>query len=47
MINLCYISNYKINKIHSDIGLLTVSNKCILYKPIGYYYYTVLIEKYK
>jgi hypothetical protein len=36
-----------INKTHSEICLLTVSNKCILYKHIGYYTYTMLIEKYK
>jgi hypothetical protein len=47
MINLCYVSNNMINKTHSEIRLLTVSNKCIVYKPIGSYTYTVLIEKYK
>jgi hypothetical protein len=47
MINLCYVSNNMNNKTHSEICLLTVSNKFILYKPIGYYTYTVLIEKYK
>jgi hypothetical protein len=35
-----------INKTHLEICLLTVSNTFILYKPIGYYNYTVLIEKY-
>jgi hypothetical protein len=37
MINLCYVSNNMINKTHSEICLLTISDKCILYIPIGYY----------